>query len=103
MKINSGEKSKRSQLVLMCAAGVGIPLLFALYEVKAHDFKVEEENVIALERKQSELVEDNKQLIEEISVLSASERIERLAENELGMHKASTDEIVRVEIKDEQK
>lgn len=97
------KKKGKIQMILMFAAAFGIPVLFALYEVRAHGFKVEEEKVRAIERKQSELVENNKRLIEEISVLSASERIEDLAENVLGMHKASTDEIVRVEIKDEVK
>ena len=36
-----------------------------------------------------------------IVVLSSSERIEKIAEGELGMRKANTEDIVRVEIKGE--
>ena len=55
----------------------------------------------SLEKKQIELVEQNRKLISDISVLSSSERIEKIAEGELGMRKANTEDIVRVEIKGE--
>ena len=54
-----------------------------------------------MEKKQIELVEQNRKLISDISVLSSSERIEKIAEGELGMRKANTEDIVRVEIKGE--
>ena len=42
-------------------------------------------------------------MISDISVLSSSDRIEKIAEDDLGMHKANTGDIVRVEIKGEKK
>jgi cell division protein FtsL len=45
------------------------------------------------------LIESNKALVTDISVLSSSERIEKIAVEELGMRKATSDEIVRVSIK----
>ena len=54
--------------------------------------------VKALEQKQMELVEENKRLITDISLLSSGERIGKIAEEELGMHKAESEEIVRVEM-----
>ena len=52
-----------------------------------------------MEKSQVQLVEKNRELISEISVLSSSDRIERIAERDLGMHKAQKEDIVRVEIK----
>lgn len=56
-----------------------------------------------LENKQAKLIEENKKLVSDISVLTSAERIERLAEEELGMHKAETEDIVRVEMTGEKK
>ena len=47
---------------------------------------------------QIKLVEENKKLITDISLLSSAQRIGNIAENELDMHKAETEEIVRVEM-----
>ncbi|HOE09292.1 MAG TPA: cell division protein FtsL, partial [Treponemataceae bacterium] len=52
-----------------------------------------------LESVESALIENNKNLVAEISLLSSAERIESFAINELGMRKAGSDEIVRVEVK----
>lgn len=52
-----------------------------------------------LEKKQEKLIAENKKLITDISVLSSSDRIETIAENDLGMRKAETEEIVRVEMR----
>ncbi|HAC31220.1 MAG: cell division protein FtsL [Treponema sp.] len=80
-----------------------IPLLLVLQAFQAHRYKKLRAEIRSLEDKQVELVEQNKKLISEISVLSSSERIEKIAEDELGMHKAGTNDIVRVEIKGEDK
>ena len=88
---------------LMILAAALIPLLLFLYVFQAHLYAKLKAEVRALETKQVELIEKNKELISEISMLSNSDRIERIAEHELDMHKANTDEIVRVEIKDNRK
>lgn len=85
--------------IIACAAVVMIPLLLALDAFQAKRYAKLQKELDALEAKQQELVEDNKKLISDISVLSSSDRIENLAENELGMHKAKSEDIVRVEIK----
>ena len=51
-----------------------------------------------LEKKQEQLVEENKKLISDISLLSSTDRIEKIATEELGMHKAETSDIVRVQM-----
>ena len=70
---------------------------YSVYREKYADLKKE---VLSLERKQAELIEQNKKLITDISVLSSSDRIETIAEEELGMRKAESEEIVRVEMKE---
>ena len=88
---------------LMYIAAALIPLLLFLYVFQAHRYAKLKSEVRSLESKQVELVETNKKLISEISMLSSSDRIEYIAEHDLGMHKANTDEIVRVEIKGDAK
>ena len=88
--------------LFMYIAAVLIPLLLVVDAIQATRYKKLEREVSALEDKQVKLIEENRRLISDISVLSSSDRIEQLAENELGMHKAKSNEIVRVEIKGQQ-
>lgn len=92
-------KSDMKFKIIACVAVVMIPFLLALDAFQAKRYAKLQKELDALEAKQQELVEDNKKLISDISVLSSSDRIENLAENELGMHKAKSEDIVRVEIK----
>ena len=78
-----------------------IPLFLVVQAAQSYRYKKLRAENRALENKQVELVEQNRKLISDISVLSSSERIEKIAEGDLGMHKASTEDIVRVEIKGE--
>lgn len=84
-------------LVCMCAAA--IPALLIVNSIQASRYKRLADEVALLEKKQLELVEENKQLITNISLLSSSDRIEKIAETELNMHKAESEEIIRVEMK----
>lgn len=83
--------------VIACAALV--PILFALNAVQADRYMKAQNEIKALEQKQVELVEENKRLITDISLLSSGERIGKIAEEELGMRKAESEEIVRVEMR----
>jgi cell division protein FtsL len=53
-----------------------------------------------LQKKQSIVVEENRRLIARVSELSGSDRIGEIARTELGMEKAKTDDIVRVEMRE---
>ena len=97
MNKNKIKEVIRHAFVFICAASIPALLILDNYQTKRYQ-NIERE-VTELEKKQSELVEQNKQLITDISVLSSSDRIEKIAENELDMHKAESDEIVRVEMK----
>ncbi len=87
--------------VLICLCALSVPALLVLDGVHARKYTDLEKQVEDLERKQQELIEQNKKLITDISLLSSSDRIEQLAQEELGMRQAKTDEIVRVEMKNE--
>ncbi len=89
---------KRGSLVIYLIA-ICIPALLLVNVYQANRFKNLKHELNSLEDRQVELVEKNRELISDISVLSSSDRIEKLAENELGMHKANKEDIVRVEIK----
>ncbi len=84
-------------LVIFCA--VLVPLLFALNAIQADRYMKAQDEIKALEQKQVELVEENKRLITDISLLSSGERIGKIAEEDLGMRKAESEEIVRVEMR----
>lgn len=89
--------------ILMYVSAVAIPLLLILATVQARSYEKLKKEVEALEDRQVELVEENRKLISGISVLSSSQRIQKIAEDELGMHRAESDEIVRVEMKNSSK
>ena len=57
----------------------------------------------SLNLNRKKLIEENKKLVSDISQLSSAERIERIAVEELGMHKAEAEDIVRVEMTGEKK
>lgn len=78
---------------------LSIPACLALSGVQSHRYSKLTKEVTSLEKKQSELIEKNKRLISDIGVLSSSARIEKIAIEELGMEKASSKDIVRIEVK----
>ena len=85
--------------IFVCICAATVPALLVINSIQARRYKKLEKEVTALEKKQVELVEENKRLITDISLLSGSDRIERIASTELNMHKAESEEIVRVEMK----
>ena len=89
--------------ILMILLALSIPLLLILNGIQAERYKKLMESVKELESKQVELVEENKKLITDIGLLSSTERIEEIAEEKLGMRKAESEEIIRVEMKDTKK
>lgn len=88
-----------SELILVCIIAAAVPSLLILEGIQARRYENLSDEVSRLERKQEALVEDNKKKVTDISLLSSSDRVEKIAENELGMHKADTDDIVRIEMK----
>ncbi|MCH5290380.1 MAG: cell division protein FtsL [Treponema sp.] len=89
--------------VVATIAALCVPALLVVNGIQARKYTELRNEVLALEKKQEDLVEQNKKLITDISLLSSSDRIQRIAEDELGMRRAETEEIVRVEMKDAKK
>lgn len=81
-----------------CVLAAMIPLLLILYGFQTKRYSELSKEVSRLERTQEELVEQNKKLVGDISILSSTDEIEKKAVEELGMHKAETEDIVRVEM-----
>lgn len=82
---------------------LSIPGMLWFYTYKSHEYARLRDEINKLEKKEENLIEENKRLVSDISVLSSAGRIEKIATEELGMHKAETEDIVRVEITGERK
>ena len=78
-----------------------IPFMLFMYGFQAKRYSKLKIEIKALEQKQEKLIEENKKIVNEISILSSADRIEKMAVEELGMHKAQADDIVRVEMRAE--
>lgn len=91
------------KIILIVLFTVSIPFMLGVFAFQAKRYTDLTKEVQDLESKQEKLIEENKRLVSEISVLSSAERIERIAVEELGMHKAESDDIIRVEMTGEKK
>lgn len=87
----------------VCFLALCIPALLVVETIQAHRYTSLENQLRTLEKSQIEAIESNKRLITDIGLLSSSSRIERIAIEELGMHIAASDEIVRVEMRGNKK
>ncbi len=87
---------------IMIIMALCIPAFLAVEAIQSNKYSRLENEINMLESKQNEAIESNKRLISELGLLSSSARIEKIAIEELGMHQATSDEIVRVEMKNEE-
>lgn len=92
-------KGEIKSRILTFFFAVMIPVLFGVEAWQTYRYKKLQAEIQNLEKEQVDLVEENRKLISDISMLSSSDRIEKIAEDELFMHKAESEDIVRVEIK----
>lgn len=83
---------------LIVLVSVLIPLLLIIYAFQASRYSSLYRDIVRLERKQEQLVEQNKKLISDISLVGNSSEIERKASEELNMHKAEKEDIIRIEM-----
>lgn len=85
--------------VTVCSLlGLSIPVLLFLALFQMHRYMTLDKQVTELNTAQYELIDSNRRLVSDISQLTGSERIEQLATEVYGMHPASTEEILRVEV-----
>ncbi len=91
------------KVLLISLFALSIPVMLVLYAIQSKKYTDLTKEITELEVKQEKLIEENKKLVSDISQLSSAERIERIAVEELGMHKAEAEDIVRVEMTGEKK
>ena len=87
----------------ICLFVLLIPFMLFMYGFQAKRYSKLKSEIKALEQKQEKMMKENKKIVNEISILSSADRIEKMAVEELGMHKAQADDIVRVEMTGEKK
>ncbi len=102
-RIVKGKIKDFFKVLLICLFALSIPVMLGLYAMQTKKYTDLSKEINELEIKQEKLIEENKKLVSDISQLSSAERIERIAVEELGMHKAETEDIVRVEMTGEKK
>lgn len=88
--------------ILITIFTLSIPLMLILDAVNAKKYTDLKETVLECEARQEAFIEDSKKKINDIAVLTSAERIEKKAQ-EYGMHKAETEDIVRVDVNGEKK
>ncbi len=84
--------------IVLYAIALTIPLFIALDAWQASQYSDLASEVRRLEKNQQEWVESNKRLIAGIAVLSSSDRIERIAQEELRLFKKKPEEVLNIRI-----
>ncbi|GHV94135.1 hypothetical protein AGMMS50293_04550 [Spirochaetia bacterium] len=79
-------------------AVITIPLFLGLTVWQSNRYSGLKEELGRLEEAQADWVESNKRLIAGIAVLSSPERIEHIAEKDLGLHKIRPEDVLQVRI-----
>lgn len=100
MNIRVKDVLKRIAILLLVMT---VPLMLFFYAYQAKKYTDLNKQIVELENKQEKLIEENKKLVSDLSVLTSADRIEKFAVEELGMHKAETEDIVRIEVTGEKK
>lgn len=88
---------KKRYLVIYFAV-VTIPLFLGLVVWQSNRFRNLEQEIRRLEKLQAEWVESNKRLIAANAVLSSPQRIEHIAQKDLGLRKIRPEDVLQVKI-----
>lgn len=81
-----------------CVLAILIPVLLIAYGFQTKKYIDLSREVGKLEKTQENLIEQNKKIVGDMSLLMNTDEIEKKAQGELGMHKAESEDIVRVEM-----
>ncbi len=92
------EKKARKNTLIATGCILAILALVSFYAYKTSVFKAEEATVKNIEKAEEKGLFEVEQKKSQLSLLKSNSTIEQKA-LEMGMHKAATDEIVRIEIK----
>ena len=82
---------------------ISIPCLFFFTVKQSQVYNTLEREVNAYNDEQNRLITENKRKISAISILSKPQRIEKIAVEELDMHKADSSQIIRIALDKEKK
>lgn len=77
-----------------------IPLCLGFTAWQSSRYTALEREISRLEDAQAEWVESNKRLIAGIAVLSSSERIEHIAQHELGLDRIQPEDVLQIRIEE---
>ncbi|MDR1099457.1 MAG: cell division protein FtsL [Treponema sp.] len=86
------------QCVLLYIVVITIPVFLGVNAWQASRYAGLEQELGRLKDAQTEWVESNKRLMAGIAVLSSSERIEHIAQNELGLEKIQPEDVLQIRI-----
>jgi cell division protein FtsL len=81
---------------------LSIPVMLALVSWQSTRYLDLERQITALEQKQEEWVESNNRLIAAIAMLSSSERIEYIAQNQLGLSRVQPEDVLQIKLEGEE-
>jgi cell division protein FtsL len=84
--------------VLIYIVTLTIPVMLALVSWQSNRFLDLEQKTAALEREQEKWVESNNRLIAVIAMLSSSERIEHIAQDQLGLNRVRPEDVLQIKI-----
>jgi cell division protein FtsL len=88
----------KKRYLLIYFAVITIPLFLGLAVWQSNRYRNMEQEIRRLEQLQSEWVEGNKRLIAANAVLSSPQRIEHIAQKELGLRKIRPENVLQVNI-----
>ncbi|HUH43812.1 MAG TPA: septum formation initiator family protein [Treponemataceae bacterium] len=91
-------KEKKISRISIYFIALLIPSFLCLDSMQSLKYVSIQREIRELEKTEAKLIEKNKTLIADISNLSSTSRIEAIAVNELAMRKATSSEIMRVEV-----
>jgi cell division protein FtsL len=77
---------------------ISIPLCLGFNAWQSARYSEVSREIKRMEKVQTEWIESNKRLIAGIAMLSSSERIEQIAQNDLGLVKKTPEEILQIKI-----
>ena len=75
-----------------------VPLLLVAGLFQVHRYKTLAADVDELDSRQYSIIDGNRRLVGELSLLTGSDRIEQTAVDEYGMQEAESEDIVRVKV-----
>ena len=84
--------------ILICVLAFIVPLLLVVGLVQVHRYKTLAAEVDELDSRQYSIIDGNRRLVGELSLLTGSDRIEQTAVGDYGMQEAESEDIVRVKV-----